>query len=459
MKFKTVNPATNEILAEYDTISKEETLDIAKQSHEAFKDWKNLSIKERTAYIKKLGQVLRENKQEYAEMMTKEMGKTITQSIAEVEKCAWLCDVMTEKAHEWLKDEEVEADGKKHLITYEPLGTVYIIMPWNYPWWQPIKVALPLMAAGNTALLKHARNVTGCALLVEDAFKKAGFPENVFRTIIIDHDTSAALVDSDYVQACSLTGSVSAGSKIAEQAGKNIKKVVLELGGSDPLIVLDDVDIEQAAQGAVLGRTSNAGQVCIGSKRIIVHQNVAEEFTSKFTEAVKALKLGDPMDPETEIGPLVNEKAVEDMEAFVEDAKQKGAHILTGGKRPEGLNGAYFEPTILGNPTKDMDAVCKETFGPIAPIIIVDSDEEAIEVANDSEFGLSATIWSRDLERAQAVGKKINTGAIFINSISKSHPLLPIGGIMKSGYGRELSHIGIKEFTNIKTVNVYESEK
>ena len=456
MAFETINPATGDVLAAYELMRKDEALAMAQKAKVAFQAWKELSINQRLAYFTRLGEVLRQNKQRYGEMMTKEMGKPITQAVAEVEKCAWLCDVLAEKAKSWLAPEEVEADGKQHLITFEPLGPIYIVMPWNYPFWQPFKVALPLMAAGNVTLLKHARNVTGCALFVEEAFLKAGFPHGTFQTLIIDHDTSAALVQSDDVAACSLTGSVGAGAKIASQAGAQIKKVVLELGGSDPLIVLDDADLDKAVAGAVLGRTSNAGQVCIGSKRIIVHKNIADEFTSAFAKAMQDLKVGDPMDPQTQVGPLVNEDAVKDMLVFVDDAKAKGAQVLVGGKRPQGLNGAYFEPTVLVNTKKDMKAVCEETFGPIAPIIVVDSDEEAIAVANDSEFGLSATIWSKDLARAQHVAKKLNTGAVFINAISKSHPYLPIGGIMKSGYGRELSHIGIKEFTNIKTINVYE---
>jgi succinate-semialdehyde dehydrogenase/glutarate-semialdehyde dehydrogenase len=454
-KMNTVNPFNGEVLKSYQLMDTKEVLNIAKKSDKAFNSWKDLSIKERAAYFQKLVEVLKSNKEEYGTIMTQEMGKPIRESVPEVEKCAWFAEVLIEKGEEWLASEEAKADGLKHIITLDPLGPIFIIMPWNYPFWQVFKVALPPLMAGNTIILKHASNVTGSALLIEEIFKKAGFPEDVFRTVVCGHDSSAELVAAKEVAACSLTGSVGAGAVIAAQAGKQIKKTVLELGGADPHIILDDADIEVAAQGAALGRMSNAGQICIGSKRIIVHRAIAEQFTKRFVEIVKELKVGDPLDPETKVGPLAQAKAVAEMEDFVKDATSKGGKVLTGGKRGEG-SGFFFEPTVISEITPDMDVASMEVFGPIAPVIVVDSDEEAIAIANDSEFGLNGSVWTKDLARGEKVARKINTGGVFINSISKSNPYLPLGGIKKSGYGRELGKEGIREFVNVKTINIYE---
>ncbi len=450
----TINPATEQILSRYSFHSPEQVLNYVQKSHMAFESWKDLSIIERGEFFVRLAAVLREHKQKYATLITNEMGKPIKESLSEIEKCAILCESLVTKAPLWLSDQLVSADGFEHRITFAPLGPIYIIMPWNFPFWQPMKVALPHLIAGNTILLKHARNVTGSALAIQDAFVKAGFPLGVFTTLVIDHETSNKIIESDIIQGVSFTGSVEAGSKIAAHAGRFIKKLVLELGGSDPHIVLADADIDRAVQGAVVGRTLNAGQVCIGSKRIIVESKIAAEFQEKFTLAISKLKVGDPLDPTTDIGPLVDQRAVEDMQAFVTDALLKGGVATTGGRRRAGP-GFFFEPTVLADTTLEMNAVYQEVFGPIAPIIVVGSAEEAIRVANDSEFGLSASIWSLDVARAQRLARQINAGAVFINSISKSNVLLPIGGIKKSGYGRELSEYGIKEFVNIKAINTY----
>ena len=458
--FQTINPATNQPIKSYEVMSHQTILEIAKESHTAFNSWKHLTIKERSIHFQNLASILRKHQQEYATTMTNEMGKTITESLAEVEKCATLAETLITKAPKWLQDQHKVVDGIDHIITFEPLGPIFIIMPWNYPFWQPIKVALPHIIAGNTIILKHARNVTGSSLALENAFKEAGFPSNIFQSIISDHTSSKLLLESDNIAGCSLTGSVNAGSTVAAEAGKNIKKTVLELGGSDPHIILEDYDLEKAAEFAVKGRTSNTGQVCIGSKRFIVHESIAKTLAEKIAKKTAELKIGDPLNPETQIGPLVNHQAVSDMEEFVEDAKNKGAIILTGGKKPSHLPqnlqpGAFFEPTVITNTTSNMRCVAEETFGPIAPIITFKTDEEAIQIANNTEFGLGATIWTSDIERATKIARHINAGGIFINSTSKSHPLLPIGGIKKSGYGRELSEYGIKEFVNIKAINIY----
>ncbi len=451
----TINPATELPLHSYPLMSQQQVLTIVEEVHKAQQNWSSLTPSQRSPYFLKLAAILRKNTNHYATLMTNEMGKPITESLAEVEKCAVLAETIAQQGPIWLQPESLHADGKEHLITFEPLGTIFIIMPWNYPFWQPAKVALPPLMAGNSIILKHASNVTGSSLAFEDAFIQAGFPKNVFRSIICDHQISNALIAHDNIAACSLTGSVSAGSKVASESGKHIKKMVLELGGSDPFIVLADADIEKAVHAALKARTSNAGQVCIGSKRFIVHKSVADNFSKHFAQLIKQLKIGDPLNPQTQMGPLVNAQAVKDMEEFVTDAVHKGAKVLAGGKRLD-RKGFFFEPTVLTNTTPQMNAVCTETFGPIAPIIVVENDDEAIQIANQTEFGLSASLWTQDLKKAKHLAHKINAGAIFINSISKSHPLLPIGGIKKSGYGRELSHYGIKEFVNIKTINVYE---
>ncbi len=455
MKFKTINPTTRQNINEYETISKADALNAAKNSYNAFLKWKNLSIAQRAKYFTALANVLKENKQDYGKIMTLEMGKPIRESIPEVEKCAWFAEVLTNNAEEWLNKESIKADGIEHTITYDPLGVIFIIMPWNYPFWQVFKVALPPLIAGNTILLKHARNVTSTAVKIEEAFKKAGFPENVFQNLIIDHEASSALIESEYVVGCSLTGSVNAGSKIAAQSGKHIKKTVLELGGSDPHIILDDCDLEFAAKNAVKGRTSNAGQVCIGSKRFLVHKNIAEKFSKRFAELMKQVQVGDPLDQETELGPLALESSVKEMEDFVDDAVSLGAIVLAGGKRIPN-KGYFFQPTVLSGVTQQMKVAYDEVFGPVAPIIVCKNDEEIIKLANDSIFGLNASIWTSDIPRAKKIADQLTTGGVFINSVSHSHPMLPLGGIKKSGYGRELGRAGIKEFVNVKTINVYQ---
>lgn len=453
--FHTTNPATGETLAEYTHMSQDEALAIAARAAAAQNKWRGMTLGERAPYFIRLAAVLREHSEAYATMMTREMGKPIKESRAEVEKCAWLAEFVAEKGVEWLSDRRVEADGKEHIITFDPLGVLFMIMPWNFPLWQPMKVAMLPLLAGNGVVLKHARNVTGCSLLVEEAFAKAGFPEHLFRSVIIDHDVMPAMLASGHIAAGSITGSDRAGALFASEAGKHVKKIVLELGGSDPLIVLDDADLDKAAAGAAKSRMLNAGQVCISAKRIIVLESVAEAFSQKFAAAVAALNVGDPMQEDTDIGPLVNAKAVEQMEAFVADAVAKGGKVLAGGKRAD-LPGNYFEPTVIAGADQTMEMVCFEVFGPVAPILTVKTEDEAIALANDSVYGLSGSVWSQNVERAKRVARRIETGAVFINSGAKSDPRVPIGGIKKSGYGRELSEFGALEFVNIKAINIYE---
>ncbi len=455
MQITTHNPATGEILETYTQISSDEAVALAKEVALAQKKWGTVSVADRAPYFLQLARVLKKNRDVYATTITKEMGKPIKESRAEVEKCAWLAEYLADHGGEWLKEKEVVADGKKHVIVYDPLGVILLVMPWNYPFWQAMKVGLPPLFAGNTMLLKHASNVSGCSLALQDAFREAGFPDNVFRSMIIDHTHIPDLFASNFVHAGSLTGSERAGASFAESAGRHVKKVVLELGGSDPFIVFPDADVTLAAKAAVKGRFSNSGQVCIAAKRIFVHESIVDAFTKIFVQEVEALRVGDPLDETTDIGPLVHDKAVQDMEAFVANAVEQGATLLTGGKR-HALGKTYFEPTVFGQAKTDMAMVCQEVFGPIAPIVSFTSEEEVIAWANESVYGLSASVWTKDVVFGERIARQLETGSVFINSPSKSDPRLPIGGIKRSGFGRELSEFGIREFVNVKTVNVYE---
>jgi len=331
MKFQTINPATEEVISEHETMPKEEVMSVAEQCESAFRQWKEVDISTRAQYFRRLAQILRHNKDKYSRLMTLEMGKPIKQSLTEVEKCAWTAEVYADNAAAWLEEETVQADGKSHFVAYEPIGTILSIMPWNFPFWQAFRFGIPTLLAGNTSVLKHSNVVPQCAMAIEESFKEAGFPENTFRAIISDHETVAGLIKSGPIQGVSLTGSTYAGARIAELAGKNLKKVVLELGGSDPFIVLDDADLEFAARNAVTGRTINSGQSCIAAKRFIVHGKIAKEFSEIFSSHMEKLKVGDPMLMETDVGPLVNEDQVEQVEEQVNDAVKKGAKVLGGG--------------------------------------------------------------------------------------------------------------------------------
>ena len=454
MQFQTINPATEEVVANYQTMEAGEVYAIAAASDRAFQKWGQLTVAERAPYFVKLAAVLRKYSEEWARLITIEMGKTIGESRAEVEKCAWMSEVYAEKGAEWLQDEEVIADGELHLVVYQPLGVIFSIMPWNYPFWQALRFAVPGLLAGNTSLLKHASNVTGCALAIEESFRLAGFPEDVFRTIVPDYETAADLIASEVVQGVSLTGSTQVGRKIGAEAGRNIKKVVLELGGSDPFIVLDDVDIDFCARGAVAGRMVAAGQSCIASKRFIVVESVAEKFAARFAELMGELKMGDPLNEQTQVGAIVNEFALKELEEQLAQSVQLGARVLCGGRRRPGP-GFFFEPTVVTGVTTEMRIASEEVFGPIAPVMVVKDEAEAITIANSSEFGLGGSVWTRNLDRGVAVARRVESGTLFVNSFTKSDPRMPFGGVKNSGFGRELSHFGLREFTNIKGINVY----
>ncbi|HLD33505.1 MAG TPA: NAD-dependent succinate-semialdehyde dehydrogenase [Candidatus Nanoarchaeia archaeon] len=457
MKFKTVNPATEEVIAEHETLSRAELTFVAQYTKDAFYSWKETPLQDRTKLIKKLAEVLLRSKQKYAQLMTIEMGKPIKNAIAEIEKCAWAADVYADNAKDWLKEEIVDADGKKHAVVFEPLGVVLAIMPWNFPFWQALRCAIPALITGNTMILKHSNQVPQCALAIEDIFRESGFPENVFRTIIADHQSTEELAASDTITAISLTGSTEAGMKFGEIAGRTIKKVVLELGGSDPFIILEDADIAATAKQAAASRTINAGQSCISAKRFIVHEKIEEQFTHAFAEEMQKLVVGNPADEKTQIGPLINHDAVNKTDAQVNDALQRGAKVVCGGSRLQ-QPGFFYPPTVLVNVQRNARVVKEEVFAPIGPIIKFKTDDEAIMIANELEFGLGASVWTKDLERGERIARKIDAGTVFINSIVKSDPRMPFGGTKKSGLGRELSHYGLKEFVNIKGINVYEHQ-
>jgi succinate-semialdehyde dehydrogenase/glutarate-semialdehyde dehydrogenase len=380
------------------------------------------------------------------------MGKPIRQSRGEIEKCAWLCDYYAENAAEFLKDEIVDTGAEKSYVTFEPLGVILGIMPWNFPFWQVFRFAVPAMCTGNVCVIKHASNVPRSALEIEKIFLEAGFPENVFNTLLIDSKTAMEIIEEEMVDGVSLTGSIGAGSEIGELAGSLVKPLVLELGGSDPFIVLEDADIERAAQVAVKSRFLNTGQSCIAAKRFIVLEDIAVDFIEAFELEMKELKIGDPMDEETDIGPLAKKEFLDSLERVLKDAKKKGAKPYVYGEEHD--KGFFFRPTLIPAASTDMKVCNVEVFGPIAPVIMVKDEDETIKVANSTEFGLGAEIWSGNLERAQRLAKKIKCGFVAINGMVKSDPRLPFGGVKKSGIGRELSHYGLKEFVNIKTIVV-----
>ncbi len=457
MGVTTVNPATGAELRTYDLMPRPAVMALLGEADAAYRLWREKPAADRAALLPPLAGVLRRNTDRWARLMTAEMGKPLAEARAEIEKCAWLCEFYAEMAPRWLADEPVQADGLEHLVVYQPLGVILSIMPWNYPFWQALRFGVPTVAAGNASLLKHAGNVTGCGLAIEEAFAEAGFPEGLFRTIVTDHDTVAELIGRDEIRGVSLTGSTAVGAHVAELAGRHLKKVVLELGGSDPFIVLEDADLEQAARGAVTGRMLCTGQSCIASKRFIVVREVAEAFSGRFAELMAELHVGDPLEERTQVGAIVNEQELAALEEQLAEAVDRGARVLTGGRRLSGP-GCFLPPTVVTDVTPDMRVAREEVFGPIAPILVVANEDEAVALANDSDFGLGGSVWTRDLARGRRVARRIESGAVFVNHFTKSDPRMPFGGVKKSGLGRELARFGLHEFVNIKGINVYEAE-
>jgi succinate-semialdehyde dehydrogenase/glutarate-semialdehyde dehydrogenase len=452
MKLRSINPFTGEVTAEFDPLPDEACREAVLRGKKAFGEWKKLNVSDRVIPVANLASIFRRNKAEYAGIIAAEMGKPIRDGKSEIEKCAGLCDYYHDNSEAFLRDETVETGAAKSRVVFDPLGVILGIMPWNFPFWQVVRWAVPALAAGNVCMLKHASNVPITALRLEQIFREAGFPENVFQTLLIGSQSAERLMEDDSIRGVSLTGSVAAGLKVGALAGKYLKKVVLELGGSDPFIVLEDADLEKAARAAVRSRMANAGQSCIAAKRMIVVEPVADAFREKFINALNGLRIGDPMDESTDLGPVAKQEFVEDLQRQLDDAVQKGARVYRGPKPPG--RGFFFQPAVLSELTEDMLVVREEVFGPIAPMIKAGSEDEAIRIANETELGLGAAIWTKDISKAERLAREIDAGFIAINGMVKSDTRLPFGGVKKSGIGRELSHYGLKEFVNIKTITV-----
>ncbi|MBA7710474.1 Aldehyde dehydrogenase [subsurface metagenome] len=454
MTIEAVNPATGETIKTYREHTPAEILDILKGVDEAFHSWRKTGFAERSALLKNAAGVLRDNKEEHAILMTREMGKPITESRAEIAKCAWVCDYYADRAEAFLQPEVVETDASKSFITFQPLGVVLAIMPWNFPFWQLFRFAAPALMAGNVGVLKHASNVPGCALAIEEVFHKAGFPTGVFRTLLAGSRLVAGIIEHPLVRAVTLTGSVPAGKAVAARAGAVIKKTVLELGGSDPYVILEDADLEATVTTCVTSRLINSGQSCIAAKRFVVVEPLRKRFEALFVEQMRARKMGDPLEEDTIVGPQARHDLRDELHRQVQGSIKQGARCLLGGRMPDG-KGAYYPPTVLTGVTKGMPAYEEELFGPVAAIIPVQDEQEAIRVANDTVFGLGAAVFTRDVEKGERIAAtELEAGCCFVNAFVKSDPRLPFGGIKESGYGRELASYGIREFVNVKTVYV-----
>ena len=445
---RSINPYTGQEFHRVEELSEKE-IDIAlEKATSAFRNWRKTGFAERAELMRKAAAVIRERKQEYGETMTKEMGKPISQSLAELEKCAWVCEYYAENAEQQLAPEEVPTDADNSYISYEPLGPVLAVMPWNYPFWQVFRFAAPALMAGNVGLLKHASNVMLTGQNIEKVFEAAGFPEGCFKNLTIGSKAVDDIIRDKRIKAVTLTGSTSAGSAVASTAGEMIKKSVLELGGSNALVIFRDADLEAAAKVCVQARYQNTGQSCIAGKRLLVQEEVYEEFLKIFREQVEALKSGDPMDADTFIGVQAREDLAKDLEDQVNRSVEMGARIVSGGKRKD----AYYEPTILTDVSRNMPVFTEETFGPAIGITVFREEDEAVELINASKFGLGVSIFTQDRERAKRLIPQIEDGAVFVNELVKSDPRLPFGGTKESGFGRELSFHGIREFVNVKTV-------
>ena len=451
MAIASINPATGQVLKTFEPLSDAQIQKKLQLAANTFPKFRKLSFAERGRMMARAGEILETEKETLGRLMTTEMGKTLKSAIAEAAKCAWVCRYYAESAERFLADEVVETPAKKSFIRYQPLGVVLAVMPWNFPFWQVFRFVAPGLMAGNVGLLKHASNVPQCALKIEEILLRAGFPEGAFQTLVIGAQQVDAVLSDDRVAAATLTGSEGAGIQVGVSAAKRIKKVVLELGGSDPFIVTPHANLDQAIATAVEARIINNGQSCIAAKRFIVFDEIAEKFESGFVSKMKSLKVGDPMDPQTDLGPLSTADAVKSLHADVQKTIQAGARVLTGGQPIERV-GNYYEPTVLTNIPKDSPAYREEFFGPVASVFRVKNIDEAIRLANDSRFGLGASAWTNDPKEREQFENEIEAGMVFINKMVASDPRMPFGGVKFSGHGRELGIHGIREFTNIKTV-------
>lgn len=454
MPIESVDPTTGETIKTYKEMAPEEVKKIIEKANEAFLSWRRTSMADRAKLMKNAARLLREEANDAAFLMAQEMGKPIKDGRAESEKCAWVCDYYADNGETFLNPEVVKTEAKKSFVTFQPLGVVLAVMPWNFPFWQVFRFAAPALMAGNAGVLKHASSVPGCALMIEDIFRRAGFPKNLFRTLLIGSGQVEAVLENPLVKAATLTGSTPAGRAVSRKAGDMIKKTVLELGGSDAYIILEDADIQEAVSTCVTSRLINAGQSCIAAKRFIVVESLRKEFEKLFVEQMAARKMGDPSREDTEVGPQARHNLRDDLHRQVQESIDVGAKCLLGGEIPKD-KGAFYPPTVLTDVTKNMPAYDEELFGPVAAIIPVKDEEEAIRVANDSLFGLGAAVFTRNTAKGERIAaQEIEVGCCFVNTFVRSDPRLPFGGIKQSGYGRELSHYGIREFVNIKTVYV-----
>ncbi len=447
---ETKNPYTQKDIESYEIISDRELSSKLDKAETQFQSWHKLEIEQRCNLLSNVAELLLDRKERYAKLITEEMGKPITQGIAEIEKCAWLCDFYAENAEDFLADQLIEADTEESFISYDPLGVILAIMPWNYPFWQVMRFAAPTLTAGNTAVLKHASSTTGCALEIEQLFLDAGYPEGCFQTLVVSHDQIEKIVENEHIKAVSLTGSEKAGRKIAELAGKNLKKTVLELGGNNACIVLKDADLDEYIETMAWARMQNAGQSCIAAKRFIVEAEIYDDFIEKFKDEVKSYVIGNPIEEETQVSSMARENLAEDVEDQVKKSLDKGATLFYGNNREK----ANYQPTIIENVKPGMPLFDEEVFGPVAAIIKVKNEDEAYEMASNTKFGLGSMIFTEDVESAKLRISEIADGAFFINELVKSDPRLPFGGTKASGYGRELSKEGIMEFVNAKTVYI-----
>jgi len=451
MAIQSLNPATGNVEKTFDAISKEELEEKLAKADATFHTWKHAPFAERARLLHAASEEMKKNARAYGEIITAEMGKPIAQATSEVEKCAWNCDHYADNGEAYLQSESIETEASESYVQYDPLGVILLVMPWNFPFWQVFRMAAPVIMAGNTVVLKHASNVPQSALACERVFRNAGFPEGVFQTLLVGSSDVETILRDKRIKGVSLTGSEKAGSIVAGIAGTEIKPVVMELGGSDPFIVLKDADIQLTCEQARISRLLNGGQVCISAKRFLVHSSRAEEFTSKLKDIFEGYTVGDPMDETTQMGPMSSESGLRDIARQVKESVDMGATVLTGGKQLD-RDGIFYTPTILTNVTPEMPAWKEETFGPVATVMVFDTIDEAIALANDSSFGLGASLFTNNMDLAKEIIPKLESGMVFVNGFVKTDPRLPTGGIKRSGVGRELGFAGIRAFTNIKTV-------
>lgn len=451
MALESINPATGVLTARFAEWAPEATAAVIGQVDAVWPAWRQTSFAQRSELMRRVAAELRAGKDDFARLMAEEMGKPLQEGRSEAEKCAWVCEYYADHAENFLRDQPAESDGSRAYVAFRPLGTILAVMPWNFPFWQVFRFAAPALMAGNTGVLKHASNVPRCALAIEQLFLKAGFPDNVFRSLMIGSSQVGAVIENDRIKAVTLTGSVAAGRQVAAKAAGVLKKTLLELGGSDPCIVLADADLEEAATVAASSRCINSGQSCIAAKRILVEAAVHDSFVDRLKAHLAQLLVGDPCDMTTQIGPQAREELLEQLHRQVSSSVEKGAKLQLGGARLQ-RPGYFYPPTLLSEVKKGMPAYHEEVFGPVAAVIKVENAEQALAIANDTVFGLGGSVWTRDTAKGERLAAGIEAGAVFVNGLVKSDPRLPFGGIKTSGYGRELSHFGIQEFVNIQTV-------